>query len=519
MGPWGSRILSRRVAFLRTVAPPALLAVWLASCGSIGTGPLNQPIQGSAEQAFAAGRINPPEADDVVVGLAFSGGGTRAAAFSFGVLQELDRARVTSRTGTRSLLDRVAFVSGVSGGSVLTAYYGLKKRAALADFRERFLLRDAEENLSTSFSGVNLVRALGGGVNDASKLSSWLNANLFDGATFADFRKTPGPRVWINASDIYNRTAFVFGEASFISLCSDLAQYPVADAVAASAAVPIVFSPVVIKSYPNQCTDKPPDWVERARRDPNAAPMLKHFADALYRYYDGSVGYVKLLDGGLVDNFGLSGFTIARLSARTAFEPFSPEQAAKMRRFIVIIVDAGRGPAGDWVKTVEGPSGTELVMAAADTAVAASVNAGYTAFERIMKEWQAQLIRWRCGLSAELRARARVPANWNCQDLRIVVDRVGFDQLGPARAAVLNAVDTRFKLPPQEVDIVITAGQDALRANPIYQNFLRGIGGHSPSRPPGPPRPESTPVAGTPPESEPAGMSATAFTDGRDPAR
>ena len=26
--------------------------------------------------------------------------------------------------------------SGVSGGSVLTAYYGLKKRAALDDFRE-----------------------------------------------------------------------------------------------------------------------------------------------------------------------------------------------------------------------------------------------------------------------------------------------------------------------------------------------------------------------------------------------
>ncbi len=498
---------------MRTVAPAVLLAVWLTACGSLGShdGPLNQPIQGSAEEAFAAGRVNPPEADDVVVGLAFSGGGTRAAAFSYGVLQEIDQTRVGSRTGSRSLLDRVAFVSGVSGGSVLTAYYGLKKRAALADFRERFLLRDAEENLSTNFSGVNLVRALGGGVNDPSKLSNWLSANLYDGATFADFRKTPGPRVWINASDIYNRTAFVFGEASFISLCSNLATYPIADAVSASAAVPIVFSPVVIKSYPSQCTDKPPEWVERARRDPNAAPMLKHFADALYRYYDGSVGYVKLLDGGLVDNFGLSGFTIARLSARTPFEPFSPEQAAKLRRFIVIIVDAGRGPAGDWVNTVEGPSGTELVMAAADTAVAASVNAGFTAFERTMKDWQAQLIRWRCGLSAELRARARVPQNWNCQDLKIYVDRVGFDQLGPARAKVLNAIDTRFKLPVDQVDTLIEAGHDALRGNPMFQTFLRGAGGHRAPQPA--PKPESTPVAGTAPEP------ATAYNDARDPRR
>ena len=233
---------------------------------------------------------------------------------------------MASRTGTHSLLDRVAFVSGVSGGSVLTAYYGLKKRAALEDFRERFLIRNAEEGLSTSIDGINLVKALGGGVNDASKFSKWLSDNLYDGATFADFRKTPGPRIWINASDIYNRTAFVFGEAAFIALCSDLAQYPVADAVAASAAVPIVFTPVVIKAYPQSCTDKPPEWVERARTNLNTAPMLRHFADALKRYHEGSVSYVKLLDGGLVDNFGLSGFTIARLSAPSRLSRCRPSR-------------------------------------------------------------------------------------------------------------------------------------------------------------------------------------------------
>jgi len=300
----------------------------------------------------------------------------------------------------------------------------------------------------------------------------------------------------------------------------------VADAVAASAAVPIVFRPVVIRAYPSQCTDKPPEWVERARRDPNAAPMLKAFADALYLYYDGSVSYVKLLDGGLVDNFGLSGFTIARLSARTPFEPLSPEQAARLRRLIIVIVDAGRGPAGNWVKTVEGPTGTELVMAAADTAVAASVNAGFTAFDRNMKDWQAQLIRWRCGLTPELRARARVPANWNCQDLKIVVDRVGFDQLGSERAAILNAVDTRFKLPQDQVDIVIEAGHDALHANPMFQNFLREVGGQRAPRAPGQRRTESAPVAEALPPNEPVAsapavpqMPAAAFGDGRGFAR
>jgi NTE family protein len=493
--------LTRPVTFLRIVTPAAALAVWLAGCSAVAMrdAPLNKPITGSAEQAFAASRpptsANPTAADDVLVGLAFSGGGTRAAAFSYGVLSEIDKTQVSSRTGPHSLLDRVAFVSGVSGGSVLTAYYGLKKRAALSDFRERFLLRNAEEGLSTSINPVNLVRALGGGVNDSSLFSGWLNKNLYDDATFADFRRTPGPRIWINASDIYNRTTFIFGEASFIALCSDLAAYPVADAVAASAAVPIVFTPVVIKAYPQQCIDKPPEWVERARHNPNAAPMLKAFADALQRYHEGSMNYVKLLDGGLVDNFGLSGFTIARLSATAPYEPISPEQAMRMRRFIVIIVDAGRGPSGDWVKTVDGPTGTELVMAAADTAVAASVNAGFTAFERTMKDWQAQLIRWRCGLSAEQRRRLHAPAGWNCRDLRFYVDRIGFEQLGPERSKALNAVDTRFQLPAPQVDMVIAAGHDALRRNRIFNQFLAGTGGR---RRPSPPKPESTPVARAP---------------------
>jgi NTE family protein len=493
------------VVALRIALSATALAVGLSACAGLGVHsvPLNQPITGSAASAFAASRTpaDPMAGDDVVVGLAFSGGGTRAAAFSYGVLAEVDATRVSSRIGTRSLLDRVAFVSGVSGGSVLTAYYGLKKRAALEDFRERFLIRDAEEGLSTSINPVNLVRALGGGVNDSGQLSRWLSQNLYDGATFADFRKTPGPRVWINSSDIYNRTSFVFGEAAFISLCSDLATYPIADAVAASAAVPVVFTPVVIKTYSRQCTDKLPEWLDRTRRNPNAAPMLKAFADALHGYHSGSTKYVKLLDGGLVDNFGLSGFTIARLSAAMPYEPLSPQQAVQLRRSIIIIVDAGRAPSGDWVQTVEGPSGTELIMAAADTAVAASVNAGFTAFERTMVDWQRQLIGWRCGLTPEQRRKYGAGPNWNCRDIKFYVNRIAFDQLGPERAKALNAVDTRFKLPTEQVDMVIEAGRDALRANPVFRDFLASVGGARTPRPSPPPPSESTPVAELPPSA------------------
>ncbi len=458
--------------------------------------PINQPITGSAENAFASTRSDPTAADDVLVGLAFSGGGTRAAAFSYGVLSEVNQTTVRTRSGTHSLLDSVGFVSGVSGGAVTAAYYGLKKREALADFREKFLIRNAEEGLNTSVDPISLVKALGGGVNDVRSFANWLDKNLFEGATFADFRKTPGPRVWINASDIYNRTPFIYGEAAFIALCSDLASYPIADAVAASAAVPIVFTPMVIKTYPKGCTDEPPPWLQKAHNDPNTAPMLKAFADALYSYRDGSTKFIKLLDGGLVDNFGLSGFTISRLSARTAHEPLSPEQAVRLRRSIVILVDAGRAPSGDWVQKVEGPTGMELVNAASDTAVQASVRSSFTAFERIMADWQRQIIAWRCGLSAEQRKRYGAPANWNCRDIKFLVNRVAFDQLGPERAKVLNAIDTRLKLPVDQVDALIVAGRDALRASPMFREFLKGIGRPTPAPLPAEPdEPSSTPVA------------------------
>src|SRR5262245_32425519 len=238
----------------------------LGACTSVYNLPHNQPLTGTVQAAPLGSEI-PLSSDDVMVSLAFSGGGTRAAAFSFGVLKELDATRVRDRGKTVSLLDRVDFVSGVSGGSVLAAYYGLRKREALSDFRERFLLRNAEEALNTQVSITNLSRAIGGGLNDATHLPRWLDDNLFGGATFRDVASNRRPRIWINASDIYNRTPFVFGSVAFDAMCSDLMSYPISEAVAASAAVPVVFAPIVLETYPGRCQTRLPDWIARAREN------------------------------------------------------------------------------------------------------------------------------------------------------------------------------------------------------------------------------------------------------------
>jgi NTE family protein len=57
--------------------------------------------------------------------LAFSGGGTRAAAFAYGVLEELAATPVVLGGRPRRLLDEVDLISAVSGGSFTAAYYGL----------------------------------------------------------------------------------------------------------------------------------------------------------------------------------------------------------------------------------------------------------------------------------------------------------------------------------------------------------------------------------------------------------
>lgn len=450
----------------------AVMAAALAGCASVYNLPGNMPL-GAALADNNAARDIPSYEDDVLLALSFSGGGTRAAAFSFGVLQELDRVR-SGAAGTKTLLDRVDFVSGVSGGSVTAAYFGLKRRAALDDFRERFLLRNAEEGLKTQVSLGNIGRALSGGVND-SQFTNWLDRNLFDGARFESLPDDRRPRVWINASDIYNRTPFVFGKTAFDALCSDIRSYRVAEAVAASAAVPLAFAPIVLETYPGGCNAPLPPWLDRVRNDPNAQPLLRSFAEAQARYRDGSMKYVKLLDGGLVDNYGLSGITIGLLAAQRPYEPLNERQAAKLKRILFLVVDAGRGVSGNFVQTLEGPTGVELVSAAADTAIDSSVRSSYAAFTALADDWSGKLRRWRCGLSAADRARLGVGGNWKCGDVAIYVERVGFDRLGPEREGILNAIPTRFSLPPEQVDQLIAGGADALRASKAYQSFRRGL--------------------------------------------
>jgi hypothetical protein len=52
--------------------------------------------------------------------------------------------------------------------------------------------------------------------------------------------------------------------------------------------------------------------------------------------------------------------------------------------------------------------------------------------------------------------------------------------LSPNRSAALNRVETRLKLPPDQVDMLIAAGRDALNANSKFRAFLGSFGNGKP---------------------------------------
>src|SRR6266550_8876839 len=90
---------------------------------------------------------HPGNSDSLQVFLAFSGGGTRAAALSYGVLEELARTQIVWEGQHRRLLDEVDYISAVSGGSFTAAYYALYGDRIFDDFENKFLNQNVQGQL------------------------------------------------------------------------------------------------------------------------------------------------------------------------------------------------------------------------------------------------------------------------------------------------------------------------------------------------------------------------------------
>jgi NTE family protein len=137
---------------LRMLLPAVCSA--LLVLGGFATRPVNPPI--TQADPDAGYRLSTRQAHfkdkETLVILAFSGGGTRAAAFSYGVLEFLRRTEIIRASGEQvRLLDAVGVITGVSGGSFTALAYGLYGDKLFADHEQRFLKRDVQgETLAAS---------------------------------------------------------------------------------------------------------------------------------------------------------------------------------------------------------------------------------------------------------------------------------------------------------------------------------------------------------------------------------
>ncbi|MDN5788095.1 patatin-like phospholipase family protein [Pseudorhodobacter sp.] len=456
------------------------LTALLAGCAA-----WNAPLNTALETGTNAALVDPDSAasgeDDIYIGLAFSGGGTRASAFAYGMAEALRETGVSVKT-PNGLLDNVRLVSGVSGGSVTAAQLGLYGPQGLIGYREKYLLTDAEKYMANSlFNPLTVAKGIAGGANGRDSFGRYIDEVLFKGATFGDLRKRSHIKTWINATDIANASQFLFSPETFDALCSDLSRLPIAEAVAASAAVPLVFTPIVLQVHQGKCAYKEPDWLTAARFNPEASAAMRAHARALESYSDPEkVKFVKLLDGGITDNFGTTGLAVERARAQAPYAPMTAAEAVRLKRLLFLVADAGVQHDYSWTQTAKGPGGPGLGAAVANAAISSATRSGYDAMRGEMKRWQEDLIEWRCALPAHevRRLRGAAPGAWDCADVKLFVGMANFDGVDPAMHKALNKVPTRLRLKPEEVDLVIEAGRIATRNAPEFNGFVQSLAGN-----------------------------------------
>ena len=202
------------------------------------------------------------EKEDNVIGIVmFSGGGTRAAAFGYGVLETLKKQQVKINGKSTNLLNTIDLVYGISGGSVLATYFGLHGEETIPLFKQNFLSLNLQKMMiGQVFSMANWSRLASPEFGRGDLLQEQFDLHLYKGATYADLaERRKGPFVVISATDMSLGSRLDFTQEYFDLLCLDLSSLPISRAVASSSAVPLVFSPVTLNNNGGNCQYHLPD--------------------------------------------------------------------------------------------------------------------------------------------------------------------------------------------------------------------------------------------------------------------
>ena len=417
--------------------------------------------------------------ENLLLFLTFSGGGTRAASLAYGVLEELARTEIFLEGRKRSLLDEVDAISSVSGGSFTAAYYGLFGRRIFEDFTSRFLKRNVQRELFEETIPLdNWFRLLSANFGRSDLAAEYYDQHLFEGGTFGDIWARGGPLIFVNATDLTLGTYFTFTQEMFDAICSDVSRFPVARAVAASSAVPVLLSPITLYNYAGSCNYQAPEWVQRTLQEPGVSRRRLQQAVHLRSYMGAQKRpYIHLIDGGMADNLGLRA-AVDQMNVKGDIWPSLQYLGwENTRKVVFILVNAETEPDSQ-PDQVERTLRSGRVLKSATHIPFSRYN-----FETVelvkeyFKQWEEEIRSQRCSASKNLaRADSTSLELDSCSDIQFYLVEVDFNALpDKAERSYFKGLPTSFSLPPQAVDRLRDAARRILNQSPEFQRLLRDL--------------------------------------------
>lgn len=447
----------------------AVAALLLAACA---TRPSNPPL---AQYDHAYGyRMSNWQAErgdpEFALVVAMSGGGTRAAAFSYGVLEELRRTSVPAPQGAGRLLDKVNFVTGISGGSFTALAYALHGERLFDEYEQRFLKRDVQGDLiGAVLNPLNWPTIVSGSYSRSDLAADYYDKILFGGATFGDLRRLGGPFTSVAATEVTTGARITFNQNTFDMLCADLGQVRLARAAAASSAVPGLFAPLGFDNYSGSCGF---DRSSTAARffdfdAAGATPGRLLLRDReLATLQDGVAHrYLHLIDGGLSDNVGLR-TVLEGMQGALVSERFREASGFnKLKRMAVIAVNSLADTDNDWGTREKPPNVLSMLVRAAGVPI-----------DRYSYE-QVELLRDFVRTLQQSRG-----ADGQALAIDFYAIDINFDAIADVEEKrYFRNLPTSFVLSDEQVDRLRDMAGRLLRQSPEYQRLLRDLGASSPA--------------------------------------
>lgn len=306
--------------------------------------------------------------DSLFVVLCFSGGGTRAAAMSYEVLDRLANTPIIWKGQSKRLLDEVDIISSVSGGSFTAAYFGLFGDEIFTTFKNRFLRVNVEQKLlARLLNPVNLLRLASSKYSRIDLAAEYYHQEIFRKKKFSDLTASgKRPYLIINATNMSTGDRFEFTQPQFNIICSDLNNVSVGRAVAASSAYPGLLTSLTVDNFGFGCGFSPPRWTRGALRDRDITSTQFPLAITYQTY--GNLDehrWLHLLDGGVSDNIGLVGAMEMLFSIRDDRSLLGRISLGRIEKLVFIVVNAGTDKPTQWDRTPNNPGIVDVLTAAA----------------------------------------------------------------------------------------------------------------------------------------------------------